>query len=25
MIAYPGSVEVTYAGRGLDKGDDWRN
>jgi hypothetical protein len=25
MIAYPGSVEVTYGGRGLDKGDDWRN
>lgn len=25
MVVYPGAVEVTYAGRGLDKGDDWRN
>lgn len=25
MIAYDGSVEVTYVGRNIDKGDDWRN
>lgn len=24
MVAYSGTVEVTYVGRGLDKGDDWR-